>query len=158
MSGTTKSRLGRITGFITIVVSFLCLATYYNTATPIFEAPDELQHTAFVAWLDDVGSLPQVNSEQHGPWEQEGTQAPLYYWLAALSVSGVPHDRADALAERNPHANVGEPLRPDNKNRVLHDPEREQWPYRGTALLVHLLRAFSSTLAVGTRGAFSISR
>ena len=126
---------------------------YYNATTPLFEAPDELQHAAFVAWLDNVGSLPEVNSEEYSPLGQEGTQAPLYYWLAAISVGRVPHDQADELAELNPHANVGEPLRPDNKNRVLHDPERELWPYQGTALFVHLLRAFSTLMAVGTLSA-----
>ena len=55
----------------------------------------------------------------------------------------------------NPHANVGEPLRPDNKNQVLHDPERERWPYQGTALFIHLLRAFSTLMAVGTLSAIS---
>ena len=53
----------------------------------------------------------------------------------------------------NPHANMGEPLRPDNKNRVLHDPERERWPYQGTALFIHLLRALSTIMAVGTLSA-----
>ena len=155
MSGTTTSLVSRTAGFIAIVALFLGLAAYYNATTPLFEAPDEFQHAAFVAWLDNVGSLPEVDSEEYGPWGQEGTQAPLYYWLAAIAVGGVPHDQADELAESNPHANVGEPLRPDNKNQVLHDPERERWPYQGTALFIHLLRAFSTLMAVGTLSAIS---
>ena len=102
MSGTTTSLVSRTAGFIAIVALFLGLAAYYNATTPLFEAPDELQHAAFVAWLDNVGSLPEVNSEEYGPWGQEGTQAPLYYWLAALSVGRVPHDQADELAEQQP--------------------------------------------------------
>ena len=150
VSDTALSRANRMAGFLIIVVLFVGLAAYFNHTVPLFEAPDELQHAAFVAWLDDIGSLPEADLEEYGPWEQEGTQAPLYYWLAAITVGHVSHDPADELAARNPHANIGEPLRPDNKNYVLHDPERERWPYRGTALFVHLLRALSTVMAVGT--------
>jgi 4-amino-4-deoxy-L-arabinose transferase-like glycosyltransferase len=152
MSESATFRLNSLAGLIVIVVSFVGLAVYYSVATPIFEKPDELQHVAFVAWLDDVGSFPQIG-EDLGPWRQEGAQAPFYYWLAAITVGQVSHAPANELAERNPHANIGEPLRPDNKNYVLHDPEQERWPYRGTALFVHLLRALSTVMAAGTLAA-----
>jgi 4-amino-4-deoxy-L-arabinose transferase-like glycosyltransferase len=147
---TTSAKVTRIAGFPVILLTFLVLALYYNVSTPIFEAPDELQHCAFVAWLADMGTLPQINAQNPGLMAQEGAQAPLYYWLAATLLGRLPHDQADKLAVPNPHANIGEPLRPDNKNRVLHDMAQEGWPYQGTALFVHVVRALSTLMAVGT--------
>jgi hypothetical protein len=107
--------------------------------TPLYESPDELQHMAFVVWLADGQGLPFVNPEEPGPWEQEGAQPPLYYWIAATLLGELPHDEASKLAKLNPFAGIGDPQRPDNKNRVLHDLEREVWPYRGNVLFVHLV-------------------
>jgi len=129
----------------------VALSILYNVYTPVFESPDELQHTAFVAWLDDHGALPVVTKDEPGPWEQEGTQPPLYYWLAAALTGWQPHGAADNLADINPHAGgIGDPKRPDNKNRVIHDPAQEGWPYHGTVLFVHLLRLVSTLIGVGT--------
>jgi hypothetical protein len=150
--GTIPDRTGAVHrwGFLAILAMFLVLAIYYSISNPLFEAPDELQHAAYVVWLADAHSLPVVDPEQPGPMEQEATQAPLYYWMVATLLGPFPHEPAANLAERNPHANIGEPLRPDNKNRVLHDMRQEQWPYHGTSLYIHLARAISSVLAVGT--------
>ena len=134
-----------------ILALFVALSILYNVYTPVFESPDELQHTAFVAWLDDHSTLPVVTKEKPGPWEQEGTQPPLYYWLASTLTGWQPHDAADSLANVNPHAGgIGDPKRPDNKNRVIHDPAKESWPYHGTVLYVHLLRLVSTLIGVGT--------
>jgi 4-amino-4-deoxy-L-arabinose transferase-like glycosyltransferase len=137
-------------GFLAILAIFLVLAIYYNISNPLFEAPDELQHAAYVVWLADVHSLPVIDPEQPGPMGQEATQAPLYYWMVATLLGPFPHEPAANLAERNRHANFGEPLRPDNKNRVLHDMRREQWPYQGGSLYIHLARLVSIALAIGT--------
>ena len=133
-----------------LLVLFLVVATVYNISTPIYEAPDELQHTAYLVWLADEGSLPVLDPEAPGPWEQEATQPPLYYGLAAALVGWVPHDDADNLALLNRYANIGVPLQPGNKNRVLHDAEREAWPYQDTVLLVHLARIISTVMALGS--------
>jgi 4-amino-4-deoxy-L-arabinose transferase-like glycosyltransferase len=138
------------TAFLAILVSFIVLATYYNASNPLFESPDELQHAAYAVWLADEHSLPVLDPEQPGPLGQESAQAPLYYWLVATSLGRLPHRTAENLAVLNPHANIGDPLRPGNKNRVLHDMEQERWPYEGTTLFVHLARALSSILAAGT--------
>jgi 4-amino-4-deoxy-L-arabinose transferase-like glycosyltransferase len=137
-------------GGLIILVAFLALATYYNISNPLFESPDELEHAAYVVWLADEHSLPVVDPEQPGPLSQEATQAPLYYWMVATLLRPFPHEPAANLAEWNPHANIGEPLRPDNKNRVLHDFRQEQWPYRGGSLYLHLARFVSTALAMGT--------
>jgi 4-amino-4-deoxy-L-arabinose transferase-like glycosyltransferase len=134
-----------------ILALFVALSILYNVYTPVFESPDELQHTAFVAWLDDHSALPVVTKDKPGPWEQEGTQPPLYYWLTAALTGWQAHDAADSLADVNPHAGgIGDPKRPDNKNRVIHDPAQESWPYHGTILFVHLLRLVSTLIGVGT--------
>lgn len=147
---TASARVTRIRGFLIVLAAFLFLATYYNISTPLFEAPDELQHAAYAVWLVDVRSLPVLDPKQPGPWGQEGTQGPLYYLLVATSLGTVRHRTADNLAVLNPQANIGEPLTPGNKNRVLHDPQQEQWPYQGTTLFIHLARAISTVLAMGS--------
>ena len=148
--GAAHANVIQTGGFFVILALFLVLATYYNISTPLFESPDELQHAAYVVWLADGHPLPVLDPDQPGPWEQEGAQAPLYYWLVATSLGRLPHDAADHVAVLNPQANIGEPLSPGNKNRVLHDMQREGWPYKGTSLLVHLGRLLSTILAMGT--------
>jgi Dolichyl-phosphate-mannose-protein mannosyltransferase len=129
---------------------FLGLTVLYNVSIPPYESPDELQHTAFVVWLADRHGLPVVDQAAPGPWEQEGTQPPLYYGLVATLVGALPHMPAGSLARLNPNATIGNPLRPDNKNRVLHDLEEERWPYNGRVWFVHLARGISTLMAVGT--------
>ncbi len=135
---------------VVLLILFLTVATLYNLSVPPYEAPDELQHVAFVVWLADGQGLPVVEAQQPGPWAQEGTQPPLYYWLAARLVGWLPHNSADNLARVNPYAAIGDPQRPDNKNRVLHDPQQERWPYHDNALFIHLARALSTLMALGT--------
>jgi 4-amino-4-deoxy-L-arabinose transferase-like glycosyltransferase len=138
------------TQLVVILVLFLGVSTLYNLTTPIYEAPDELQHTAFVVWLADGQGLPMVDTDDLGPWGQEGAQPPLYYWIVATLVGKLPHLDANNLAEVNPYAGIGDPQRPDNKNRVLHDKAKESWPYSDRVLLPHAARAISTLMAVGT--------
>jgi len=135
---------------LVLLVLFLIVATVYNISTPVYESPDELQHTAYLVWLADYRALPVLDPAAPGPWEQEATQPPLFYGLSAALVGWVPHDDAENLALLNSYANIGIPLQPGNKNRVLHDADRESWPYQGTVLLVHLARAVSTIMALGS--------
>lgn len=137
-------------GLVVVLSLFLAVAVFYNISTPLYESPDELQHAAFVTWLADGQGLPVVDAKDPGPWQQEGTQPPLYYWLTALLAARVPHDGADNLAELNPYAGIGDPQRPDNKNRVLHDFEREGWPYQNGVLFLRLARFVSTLMGLGT--------
>lgn len=149
-AGAVSSNVFQTGAFLVILASFLVLATYYNISNPLFESPDELEHAAYVVWLADARSLPVLDPERPGPLGQESAQAPLYYTLAAALLGSVPHREAGDLAVLNPQANIGEPLSPGNKNRVLHDREQERWPYQRTTLFVHLARGLSSILAMGT--------
>jgi len=132
-----------------ILALFVALGVTYSIIVPIFEAQDEMYHYPFVAHLAQGGGLPVQRAGQQTLWQQEGSQPPLYYALAAalthwLDVSDLP-----AIHRVNPHARVGIPLAHDNKNIIVHT-DREAFPWRGAVLGVHLTRFFSLVLAVGT--------
>ena len=150
---TAASGRSHVPWLAAILAVFLIVAVIYNLNTPIYESPDELQHTAYAVWLVDEGTLPVLDPEAPGSWEQEATQPPLYYGIVAALVGWVPHEDSVSLAKLNRYANVGIPLQPGNKNRVLHDAERESWPYQESVLLVHLARAVSTLMALGSLGA-----
>lgn len=158
MNGFKQAKIADSTGttgrsrtlLVVILVLFFGVSTLYNFITPIYEAPDELQHMAFVVWLADGQGLPMVDADELGPWEQEGAQPPLYYWIIATLLGRLSHHDASNLAEVNPYAGVGDPQRPDNKNRVVHDMDQERWPYSDRVLFPHLARAISTLMAVGT--------
>ena len=136
--------------FGVILGAFLALALAYNALTPIYETPDELQHAAFVAWLADGQGLPIVDLQDVGPWAQEGTQPPLYYWVVARLIGWLPHPPADDLATLNPFAKVGDPLHPDNKNQVVHLVEEEGWPFPPRVRFVRVARFISTLMGMAT--------
>ncbi|MGD8598856.1 MAG: glycosyltransferase family 39 protein [Anaerolineae bacterium] len=155
-NGTKRERvgwMGRSGAFAALAVLFVGLALLYNLTVPPYESPDELQHMAFVVWLADGQGLPVVDPEDPGPWQQEGTQPPLYYWIVAQLTRWLPHPKAGELAELNPYAGIGDPQRPDNKNRVVHDARAGGWPFRQEVLFVHLGRLISTLMALGTLAA-----
>ncbi|MBN1202474.1 MAG: glycosyltransferase family 39 protein [Anaerolineae bacterium] len=134
-----------------ILAAFVLLATVYSVTTPIFEASDELWHYPVIEYMIAHNfALPVQDPDDHGLWEQEGSQPPLYYWLAALVAAPVDHgDMRDRLVE-NPHGKAGIGLAADNNNIVLHDQDAEAFPWQQTALAVHLVRFFSILLGAGT--------
>jgi 4-amino-4-deoxy-L-arabinose transferase-like glycosyltransferase len=128
---------------------FIALGTTYSLVTPIFEVPDEICHYFFTKHLADGKGLPVQNPESTGLWRQEGSQPPLYYLLGALATFWIDTSDAEDLFWPNPQANIGRPLDPGNKNVIVHT-ERESFPFRGTALAVHLVRLLSVLLGAGT--------
>ncbi len=143
---TTRPAVPR--SLLALLALFVLLALVYTRATPPFEASDELWHMGMVQQLADAGALPVQRPGVATPWEQEGSQPPLYYWLAALLVR--PLDRGDFVAatQPNPHAIPGNPGVLGNKNLVLH--ASPQSPLAGTALAVYLVRGLSIVLGVVT--------
>jgi hypothetical protein len=132
-----------------IVALFLLLSNIYGLVTPIFEAGDEIFHYPYVQYLATEHRLPVQDPDNAGPWQQEGGQPPLYYLITAAATSWI--DTRD-LPERlvyNPHAQIGLPLSPDNKNMVIHTPA-EGFPFKGTVLAVHLIRFLSTLMGAGT--------
>jgi 4-amino-4-deoxy-L-arabinose transferase-like glycosyltransferase len=65
--------------------AYTLLGVTYALTTPPFEASDELWHYPMIRHLADGNPLPvQVfDPAQAGPWKQEASQPPLYYYLGA---------------------------------------------------------------------------
>jgi 4-amino-4-deoxy-L-arabinose transferase-like glycosyltransferase len=89
---------------------------------PAFEAPDENAHFYLARHLADGGALPvqPLEPDERGLWEQEGSQPPLYYYLAAgaMNLPGVAR-RADA-PWYNHQSSMGSPAIVGNENRFVH--------------------------------------
>jgi len=127
---------------VAILVLFGALGVVYSVVTPIFEASDERWHYPVVRHIARTGQLPVQDPGRRTDWHQEGSQPPLYYLMAAALTAWVPTGDFSAVYVPNPHAVVGEPLVVGNKNMMVHT-AREDWPWRGTTLAVHLIRLFS---------------
>ncbi|NLG28814.1 MAG: glycosyltransferase family 39 protein [Chloroflexi bacterium] len=132
-----------------ILAAYLLLGGLYSVVNPLFESPDELTHYPYIAQLASGGGLPVQRPEQTELWAQEGSQPPLYYALGAVLTGWIDTGDLTEVRVENPHARVGEPGVGDNLNAALHGP-REGFPWRGTALAVHLVRYFSLVLGAGT--------
>ena len=126
---------------IVLALAFLVLGLVYSFANPLFEAPDEVWHYPFVKHLADGKGLPVLDPQAPELWNQEGGQPPLYYAIAALITRWVPSDDLRELLRQNPHL--------DTPNKLVHD-QREQFPYRGAALAVHMARGVSVVLGAVT--------
>ncbi|MGQ9851302.1 MAG: hypothetical protein ACUVSU_14750, partial [Aggregatilineaceae bacterium] len=133
-----------------LLAVWAALAVAYSVVSPIFEPPDEVFHFPLIDHIARTGSLPVQDPAVQTLWHQEGSQPPLYYLLSAALV--LPLDRSDLAARqaRNPHARIGVGLATDNQAIVLHDWDAEGFPWRKTALAVHLVRFFSILLGLGT--------
>lgn len=132
-----------------IALVFLILAVTYSVVTPIFESPDELWHYPFVWHVAQTGQLPVQNPGRPQLWAHEGSQAPLYYLLAGLLTAPIPADDLPLLLYHNPHADIGRVSPDKNVNIVVHT-ARENWPWTGAVLAIHIARLFSTLLSVGT--------
>jgi len=129
-------------GLALILIGFLILGAVYSTITPIFEAPDEIQHYFHVKHIADSKGLPVLEPEREQVYGQEGGQPSLYYLLGALATFWIDTNDAEELLNYNPFVNVGIPGRHGNKNVILHA-DHESFPYRGTTFALHLLRYVS---------------
>ncbi|MDM8519916.1 glycosyltransferase family 39 protein [Anaerolineales bacterium HSG6] len=89
-------------GLLTILLLYLCLGLLYDHDVPLFEKPDELKHFAVAQHLHTERQLPYVEAGVYRPYDQEGTQPPLYHALVALSSSWL--DLSHFIEPtRNPH-------------------------------------------------------
>lgn len=127
-----------------ILLLFVALGLGYSLAVPPFEKPDEVYHYAFARHLSQGNPLPVQTTEASGPWLHEGTQPPLYYFLAGRLIAGIDQSDFDRLIVPNPQVNLGVPLLDGNKNFMLYSAVSR--PLRGTNLAVHVGRWFSLVL------------
>ena len=132
-----------------IVILYVPLAILYGLVTPIYEGPDEIGHVLYVKHVVEGRGIPVQTREyaiDYG-FGQEGSQAPLYYALNAALVrvfrlSLADLERAPSI---NPFTTCGRPAR-YNVALYRHDPRWEEFPYRGAARAVHVMRLFSALL------------
>lgn len=124
----------------------LLLAGGVSLLNPLFEAPDERLHYQFVRYLLDERALPlQPQDDTLTQYHQP----PLYYALGALFVAPVTDTGIEPLP--NPFWLSYEPGEVHRDNKAQFLPQvAYAFPYRSTALGVHLLRAWSLLLVVAT--------
>ena len=136
-------------GVVRILIgAFVALCVLYNVMLPAFEAPDEISHFTYAAWLARERRLPDLASELPA---HEAAQPPLYYIAAALVIA--PFDTSDL-------AQAGQ-LNPDwfdpdvnadfvsVRNLHLHT-EAENFPWRGAIAALHAARGMSTLLGAIT--------
>ena len=133
-----------------ILTLFVLLGFSYALITPAFEASDELWHYPMVRHLADGNPLPvQVfDPALAGPWNQEASQPPLYYYLAAALTFWIDTSDMEQVRWLNPHVDNGVITPDGNINLAIHDPAADPWA--GTLLAIRVVRLFSVLLGAAT--------
>jgi hypothetical protein len=134
---------------LVLLGAFVGLVLLHSWATPLYEAPDEVWHYAYVRWLAHGNGLPSLDDNASGA-NQEAAQPPLYYGVAALLSA--PFDDSDlhTLMWHNPgfgYQALDNAL--DNKNMLIHT-DAERFPWRGSVLAIHVTRLASLLFGVLT--------
>jgi hypothetical protein len=136
---------------------YFILGIIYSLATPILEASDEFKHYPYVQYVQTHHALPVLDADictwpppDDCPWLQDGGQPPAYYVLMAALTSWIDASDLPEVRWMNGHAFVGDASQACNKNLVIHRPEREQFPWRGSVLAIHLIRFLTLGLGAGT--------
>ncbi|RIL10261.1 hypothetical protein DCC79_08520 [bacterium] len=146
---------------VALVLDFVVLALLFNVVVPVFENPDESYHYFFAQHVSHTGTLPvqTADTAQRGPWEQEGSQPPLFHLLASPLIRWAGADLDPDTLWYNHQNSMGHPAVAGNENRFVHPPDREGWPWHGYALAVHLGRLVATAFGVLTvLGVWSIAR
>ncbi len=136
--------LGAHRAIVLVLACFGALGILYSVTTPLFEAPDEQWHYAFVQYVATGHGLPvqTLDQPQHLA-RQEGSQPPLYYLLAAAATGWVDSSDYPGIVWENPHYGYNVPgIVNDNKNLFIHT-SAENMPYHGAALAIHIARLLS---------------
>ncbi len=129
-----------------VIALSIGLTVLLSIRNPLFEPPDELLHYRYVRHLLTERNLPvqAIDGEQ-----SHSHHPPLYYALGALLVSAVDDDQTESSINPYWTSYKRDEVHQDNKNRYLPN-EAHNWPWQGTALVVHLLRFYSVALFTGT--------
>ncbi|MCP4361933.1 MAG: glycosyltransferase family 39 protein [Chloroflexi bacterium] len=133
-----------------ILSLFIVLGFLYAINTPVFEASDELWHYPMIRHLADGNELPvQVfDPALAGPWKQEASQPPLYYYVAAALTFWIDTADMETIRWENPHVDNGVITADGNINLTIHNPDWNPW--QGTLLAVRIVRFFSVLLGAVT--------
>ncbi|MGD2178779.1 MAG: glycosyltransferase family 39 protein, partial [Anaerolineae bacterium] len=141
---------------ILILIPYLVVGVIYSLATPVLEASDEFKHYPYVQYVQTQHDLPVLDPEtcletpSQCPWLQDGGQPPTYYILLAAATSWIDTSDLTDLRRVNWHAFIGNPGQVCNKNLVIHRPERERFPWRGSVLAVHVGRFITVVIGAGS--------
>ncbi|MEW5720006.1 MAG: hypothetical protein AB1817_15365, partial [Chloroflexota bacterium] len=104
-----------------VLTLFVALGIVYSTTTPLFEAPDEQWHFAFVQHVATGRGLPVQSESVTHLARQEGSQPPLYYLLAAGATFWIDTSDFPDIVWENPHYGYNVPgIVNDNKNLFIH--------------------------------------
>ncbi|MFZ0545949.1 MAG: glycosyltransferase family 39 protein, partial [Candidatus Promineifilaceae bacterium] len=133
-----------------IILAYCLAGVVYAFATPPLEDSDGYKHYPFVQYVQRNWQLPVLDPENPGLWLQEAAQPPLYYILMALVTSPIDTSDLPEIHQLNPHAFVGDPNQVGNKNLIIHQPEKESFPWTGSVLAIYIIRLASIGLGVGT--------
>ena len=138
----------RILGLI--VALFILLGTVYAFVTPAFEASDEVSHYPLIQHLAEGNPLPVQTfaPAQAGPWKQEASQPPLYYYLGAALTFWIDTGDMALVRALNPHVDSGLITADGNINLVVHDPDASPW--QGTLVAVRIVRLASVLMGAAT--------
>jgi 4-amino-4-deoxy-L-arabinose transferase-like glycosyltransferase len=133
-----------------VIGLFVLLAVLYSVVIPPFETPDEIWHFAFIQHVASGQGLPVSEPNTPALWRQQGVQPPGYYLAAAALTAWIDQSDFPAIYSRaNPHAAIGQPDSPINRNYLIHHRD-EGWPWRDSILALHLARFFSTLLGAVT--------
>ena len=133
----------------TILIAFLILGVIYSVVTPIFEASDELWHYPLVQWLSKGNPLPVQDAKNVGPWKQEASQPPLYYWLMGGATSGSIRATWRRCGRRI-RTSITASSRPMAIATSSFTTAARSIPVAGTVLAVHLARLLSVLMGAAT--------
>lgn len=124
---------------IIILGVHVILTIIYSLTTPLWESFDEPGHYSYARYIAVHHALPPLGVKLT-PLYDESHQPPLYYILVAIPMSFV-----DTSNDAQPKYTAG------GNTFVAADAQLNSFPYRGTALALHLGRMVSvvlSTIAV----------
>jgi len=133
---------------VCLLIVYLLVGAYYGMTIPPFESPDELHHLGYVVHLVREGRLPIQTPGVDTIYQQEGSQPPLYYVMAAALVRGIDLSDLHEVTVPNPYARIGQPSALENQNLVLHPPQENRWA--GSLLALQIARALSLVMGAGT--------
>jgi 4-amino-4-deoxy-L-arabinose transferase-like glycosyltransferase len=133
-----------------LVVAFCLLGALYGGVVPLFEAPDEIWHFSFIEVLARERRLPVQPTDDKDMWLRESGQPPLYHVLSALLALPFDMDDFPDFVRFNlAHPAIDANSESDAPNVFIHTPY-EAFPYRGSVLVVHLLRLAGVLWGAGT--------
>lgn len=132
--------------FVVLEVFFIVLSLIYSLSTGLWEGPDETGHFLFVRHIARTGRLPVQQFSQNNQ-THEGHQPPLYYAIGALLTFWIQADDLQIMMRPNP-SHLWTPGGSE-PNIMLHT-AAESFPYRGTALAIHIVRLLSIALGAVT--------